>query len=223
MSNQPISNEDLLKLLETGDVDNLKEDELETLVNQFALQDSEIPTIVEFLEKFNIKSGTTRIRIGALFNVYKIYYQNKLTKHKFSDIVKTLLPNPNNGRGFVYINSEESKIPPKVIVYASYKKETNVLKYSKQLDEYLKFIQHYEIKPGKITVSFEYLYKIYSLFVKNSRARYNYDDFDEIMCKTFRAYWIYSSRFYLLNIPKEGLLCREEQKTRSENSSQSTL
>jgi hypothetical protein len=214
-----LSNEDLLKLLELPETLHNEELSLDGFIETLQLNNPEIKTIPEFIEKFKIVEGDNPASIRGLYNIYNTYYQNDLTYTKFNDSLKLLLSNAISKAGKIYIDANVSLIPPKVIYLAANKKKVsgNAIVVSRQLDEYLKFINHYNIKEGKVFVSLHYLYKIYCLFVKNPRRRYKKADFDEMLCRSFVGYWRRRAKFFKLNIPKEGLLCQEEQKNRLEN------
>ena len=211
--NQPtLTDKELLELLEKAEEAPI------TLDLVMVERNSDLDSVEEFLKRFNLKSGDTAVRVKALFHIYKLYYQNNLSIYNFRYILKLLLNNAKYTPGRIYIDMNVSLLPKEAIIQASFikPKKGTVLQASRKLDFYVQFIKRYNIKEGKRLISLSYLYNVYCLTVKHPH-RYNIDDFMNVLHKSFRGRWMKGYKYFYLNVPKEGLLCREEAEKNSVN------
>lgn len=210
-----LTDEELLKLLEVAE-DIPQTVDLNVLIHE---KNPDLETIVEFVNRFNLKAGSNGIRVRALFHIYKLYYQNDFTYNKFRYILTVVMSDAKFASGRVYIDMNMSLIPKEAIIQASFikPKARKVVQSSKKLDEYLKFIKRFNIKEGKRLISLSYLYKVYCIAVPTGNQQYSMEDFMNILCKSFKNRWMKGYKYFYLNVPKEGLLCQEEVKKNTEN------
>lgn len=146
-----LSTEDLLKALDSPS---------EVAIEPETIPD-DIPPVLEFIQRFNLKSGKNRVESRLLWNLYLQYYPATITRHQFTEHANKLLKYSNGA--YLLSSSSEYLYSLLVNTKSSTTKKTKVIKPKVSL---VSFIEKTNATSGEHKIpwfAFFHLYRCYAI------------------------------------------------------------
>lgn len=146
-----IDTEELLNLVDS------KEEFVEEAKNEITEDEH---SILAFLSFYNIKHGNEKIPCTLLYEIYKRWAKEKISKDLFFKSVSLYLIRGKTGvHNYYQINMDALTLSKKALDLL--KKKPNRTKSKTAKVHFDSFLSHYKITKGTDRVGLEYLYKLY--------------------------------------------------------------
>lgn len=149
-----LSEEELLKLLESGD---------EIIIGATIRED--VATVLAFLAFFDISPGTYSISRNSLYRLYQSWnlHGHLLLQRDFYNIVADVLVQPNNGR--FLINNAYLTLAQKLLPKPKKHRDTS----RARLIKFNEYLQRTNTIAGHVWIRSIFLYKDYKQFIKMNK------------------------------------------------------
>lgn len=137
---------------------------------------------IEFISIYGIKEGTNRVMIVPIYNTYKKFSQNPISKRAFANEMVQYFPYLDHLNVNIYLINR----PRVFFLEKNLKKYQNKTKRKPWLRHFKKFVVKFELKSGSFYVKDIVLYNLYDKWVykNNNRNPLSFKQFLKF-CKLF--------------------------------------
>lgn len=157
-----LTDEELLKLLE--------DESVEVLGKTVPKKQHKLIKVMDFVSKYNIKSGNFKIFTGTLYQLFKLEYPD-VTDKSFTYQMRKLVPSEKHRRYTVFfINKDLLDISKSVQHFLTDKKQQ--ISRKRNLKRHIEgFINFFKLSPGSNAVQFEILADLYDLWTYKTKKK----------------------------------------------------
>lgn len=139
---------------------------LDNDIEEVILGEDTNDSVLQFIGRYNLKPGYTRVRGKLLYKLYKNTTEEPLSKMSFSLALGNYIPNKH---GYFRINKKAIEITQTLLTELKAKKKHDVNTSKTYREHFDRFLKQCDIKPGKYYVPRTYLYNIYTTWRENTQ------------------------------------------------------